>query len=301
MKKLVLAAAVSMLGIGTSVAADMAVKAPPAPLPVAVANWTGCYLGAGGGYGMFNQRRELVAPFGNFATAGADAAGSIALALAAPAGAVVTPSETFGGEGWLATGQVGCDYQFSGNWLVGAFADGDWTDLRGDHSLLGVFRGQQSMRWSWAVGGRVGWLVTPSLLTYVSGGFTEAEFSGVNYAASFANTALALNNGPVALALASTGVPGLRLGSQRYDGFFVGGGTEYAIGWLPGLFWKNEYRYADYRSATANILCTICTAAAPGPVGQSGLAERQHTTVHTVRTELVWRFNWGGPTVVAKY
>ena len=156
MKKLALAAALSMLGAGTSAAADMAVKAPPAALPIAVANWTGCYLGAGGGYGMFNQRREVIAPAGNFVTAGANPAGNIALALTAPAGAVVTPNETFGGEGWLFTGQVGCDYQFSNNWLIGAFADGDWTGLRGDHSLLGVFRGQQSMRWSWAVGGRAG-------------------------------------------------------------------------------------------------------------------------------------------------
>ena len=301
MKRIALAVALSALGVGTSVAADMAVKARPAPLPVAVANWTGCYLGAGGGYGMFNQRREVVAPVGDFATGGVSGANTFAMALTGPAGSVVTPNETFGGQGWLATGQVGCDYQFSNNWLIGAFADADWTNLSGDHSLLGAFRGQQSMQWSWAVGGRVGWLVTPTLLTYVTGGYTQAEFGGVNYANNFATTALAVTNPPMALALAATGNPGLQLGSQRFDGFFIGGGTEYAIGWLPGLFWKNEYRYADYRSASTNIICTICTAAAPGPVGQTGLAERQHPTVQTVRTELVWRFNWSGAPVAAKY
>jgi outer membrane immunogenic protein len=173
--------------------------------------------------------------------------------------------------------------------------------MRGDHSLLGIFQGQQSMRWSWAVGGRVGWLVTPSLLAYVSGGFTEAEFGGVNYGNSFASSTLVLSNPATSLVLVSNGLPGIQLGSQRYDGFFIGGGTEYAIGWLPGLFWKSEYRYADYRSATTNIICVTCTVGVPGPVGQTGLAERQHTTVQTVRTELVWRFNWGGPSVVAKY
>ena len=39
-------------------AADMAprayTKAPPPPVAV-VASWTGCYVGGGGGYGMWNQ------------------------------------------------------------------------------------------------------------------------------------------------------------------------------------------------------------------------------------------------------
>ncbi len=49
MKKIALAVALSMLGAGTSVAADMAVKARPAPIPVPVYSWTGCYIGVNGG------------------------------------------------------------------------------------------------------------------------------------------------------------------------------------------------------------------------------------------------------------
>jgi len=32
----------------------------------------------------------------------------------------------------------------------------------------------------------------------------------------------------------------------RGTGWLVGAGVENAIDWLPGVFWKNEYRYADY-------------------------------------------------------
>jgi len=32
----------------------------------------------------------------------------------------------------------------------------------------------------WAVGGRIGLLVTPQLLTYFSGGYTQSKFDAVN-------------------------------------------------------------------------------------------------------------------------
>ena len=50
-------AAFSTLLAGAASAADMRmpVKAPPPAPVVAVYNWTGCYVGAGGGYGMFDQ------------------------------------------------------------------------------------------------------------------------------------------------------------------------------------------------------------------------------------------------------
>lgn len=296
-------------GVASATAADLPMKAPPAP--VRAVSWTGCYVGAGAGYGMSNQRREVITPYGGpFATAGVNAAGTQAFALAfvGPPGTVFLPNTTFGGEGWLGTAQVGCDYQFNGNWLIGAFADGDWSSIRGDRDLFGIFRGEQTLRSSWAVGGRVGWLVTPTLLAYVTGGYTEADFSGVDYNTAASAASVGISNPPASFALAIANAPGtvngapLHLQSQRYEGFFIGGGTEYAITLVPGLFWKNEYRYADYRNASTNILCTICTTATtPSLVGQSGLAERVHTTVQTIRTELVWRFNWSGPSIAAKY
>lgn len=290
MKQLVWAvAAIGVLGFNPSFAADMAIKA--APRPVAVTSWTGCYLGAGGGYGMFNQRREVIAGQQNPFVIGPN---NLVLASIAPTGSVYT-DETLGGQGWLATAQVGCDYQFANNWLVGAFVDGDWSNLRGEHGLFGVFRGDQTMRWSYSVGGRLGWLVTPSLLAFLSGGYTEAEFSGANYRSNFNSTSIAIFRPPaVGLTLDVLGDPGLSVGSQRFQGFFIGGGTEYAISQLPGLFWKTEYRYADYGSAQTNIICPACFNFGAGIVApNTGLAERQHPTVQTIRTELVWRFNWG--------
>src|SRR5437899_3337111 len=63
MKKLVAhVTALTLLAAGSAVAADMRmpVKAPPPVAPLAAYNWTGCYVGAGGGYGMFDQESRFV-------------------------------------------------------------------------------------------------------------------------------------------------------------------------------------------------------------------------------------------------
>ena len=56
MKKLALALAVSAAFVGQATAADMAVKARPAPPPPPVANWTGCYIA---GFKSAEERRRL--------------------------------------------------------------------------------------------------------------------------------------------------------------------------------------------------------------------------------------------------
>jgi hypothetical protein len=73
----------------------------------------------------------------------------------------------------------------------------------------------------------------------------------------------------------------------------------HSIGWWPGLFWKSEYRFADYRSQTARI--NFISTALYGITGPTGMTERIHRYVQTVRSELVWRFNWAsGPVRAAK-
>jgi outer membrane immunogenic protein len=276
MKKLALAVVAAAAFTGSAGAADMPAraytKAPPPP-PVAVANWTGCYVGGGGGYGLWNQENT---PF-------VDAP---PLAVRTPFG----PTQTNGGRGYFGTVQGGCDYQFAvGSWgvVVGAFGDYDFASIKGQLDLptLGGFRGVGTEKLSsqWAVGGRIGVLVTPQLLTYFSAGWTEAKFDQVNFAA------YAPGAPPVFVPGANT----FQLG-RTYKGWFLGAGDEYALSFLPGLFWKTEYRFSHLDLETNPQFFTV----APGTL--TGFSTDSEKWVHTVRSELVYRFNWGGP-LVAKY
>lgn len=259
MKRLVLqVAAISFALAGTAVAADLRRPAPvKAPTPVVVAgyNWTGCYLGGGGGYGMWNQDSRAY-----------DAAG-------APFG----PETTNGGRGWFGTVQVGCDYQIGSNIVVGAFGDYDFSGLKGDVHLAGIFwHGDEKLKSSWAAGGRIGWLPfqQSQFLVFMSGGFTQARFDRVD------------------LFIAAVNVD-RNLPRHTYNGWFLGSGYEYGIAWLPGLFWKTEYRFASYGADRIGIL--VSSTGAPANVSIDS-----EKYVHTVRSEIVWRFNFGGP-VVARY
>jgi outer membrane immunogenic protein len=78
------------------------------------------------------------------------------------------------------------------------------------------------------------------------------------------------------------------LDKRTYKGWFLGAGDEYAIGFLPCLFWKTEYRFSEFDVAT-NPLRDINTGLLTGDSVDS------KKFVHTVRSELVYRFNWGGP------
>ncbi|MEA2937568.1 MAG: outer rane immunogenic protein [Alphaproteobacteria bacterium] len=250
MKTLVLAGAVIALATGSAFAADISrpvYKAAPAP----VSSWTGCYVGAGGGYGMYDLDTKLASR---------------------ATGAVVNVPIDQGGRGWFGTVQIGCDYQLSGAWVIGAFADADWSRIRGKHTggdfAIGLVSADMKLTRSWAAGARLGYIVTPSLLTYVSAGFTEAKFGQANYAAF---------NGVLT---------GLSVPAQTYSGYFIGGGTEYALGFFPGVFWKTEYRFADYRTRDLTVFVTATGA-------PNGILERTHPYVQTLRSELVWRFNMG--------
>lgn len=237
-----LLAAVAAFGFASiASAADMPVKARPMMTPVY--NWTGCYVGAGGGYGMFNVDNQTVTD----------------------PGGVVLDHGTFGGRGFFGTGQVGCDYQFLPKWVAGAFADFDFGSLKGNVSSL-TFSGEAKERSSWAAGARAGYLPWDTLLTFVSAGFTQLRSAQID-----------LNVGGVPTPFSSP--------ASTFGGWFLGSGYEYKLDWLPGLTWKTEYRFADYGNKNIPIVVTATGA----PVG---IATNSHLYVQTIRTELVYRFNW---------
>jgi outer membrane immunogenic protein len=66
------------------------------------------------------------------------------------------------------------------------------------------------------------------------------------------------------------------------------------VGFLPGLFWKTEYRLSTFDKADSLPYISTTTGTGTGTFNES------KKWVQTVRSELVYRFNWGGP-LVAKY
>jgi outer membrane immunogenic protein len=102
--------------VGAANAADMAVKAPPPPMaPVPpYFNWTGFYVGANFGGGWANDSITGSSTFTD------------------PA---ITSLSSFSGNnnysGILGGGQIGANYEFPNNWVIGIEADVDGTNLSG--------------------------------------------------------------------------------------------------------------------------------------------------------------------------
>lgn len=267
MKKVLLVlAAVGAMTTAAS-AADLAakpyVKAPPPVAPLY--NWTGFYVFGGGGGGLWAADQHLVNTFGN---------------------TPLTVDQRQGGSGWFGTVGAGYDWQFNTTWVAGVFADGQFGSIKGtiQDPFLGPnfgFSSTQKLEDSWAVGVRVGYLVAPNVLSYVNGGYSGSEWSR----SEFFDTVTGLN-------------VGAHTNSLTRNGWFIGGGVENNLDIFgihaPGWFWKTEYRSAFYNAKTVDELFDTTNL----PVGNS---IRFNTWNQTISTSIVYRFNWGGAPLVAKY
>jgi outer membrane immunogenic protein len=242
MKKLLLAT-VALVALGATVpalAADLAArpytKAPP-PVMAPIYNWTGFYIGGhvGAAFGNDNTFNGLVVGGNNDAR-------------------------------FLGGVQVGADYQFAPNWVLGVEGQYSWLGNNNNGAVFPngyVYTNDQ--RGIGSVTGRVGYTWGPALL-YVKGG----------YAFSDNRETLLLGGVPQAFAF----------DHSHRDGYTVGAGLEYmfAQNWSA----KAEYQYYDFGRTQ------FVSPAALAPFGSFRNDE------HTVKVGINYRFNFGGP-VVAKY
>ena len=237
----------------TALAADLPAQRPYTAPAVVAPVSNWTGLYVGGGFG-----------YGLFDVESSSASPGIAPPLAASNG-------DSGGRGYLGTIQVGYDAQFA-NFVVGVFGDYDWSSIKGtltDQNTRNNFSLKQTSAWS--VGGRIGYLVVPQFLTYFSGGYTEANFRG--------------STGVCTLGGGACAVIGT-LPNHTFSGYFLGGGTEYAFSWFgPGWTIKTEYRLAEYSRDTFAVTTT--------PALAGGATATLRPYVQTIRSELVYKFNWG--------
>jgi outer membrane immunogenic protein len=185
------------LGTGAVQAADLPL--PPAEV-VPVLSWTGFYVGIEGGGGAINHETDFF-----------------------DGGLVI---DGFSGEGWQLGGVVGFDWQLpNAPFVLGVLADGHWSNIETEATLLGIVNASLESQWGFDVLGRAGWLVTPRALWYVLGGYSHEEFEG-----------------EVEIPLA-----GFELSdTEDADGWTIGTGIEVRL--TDTLSIKGEYRYTQFDS-----------------------------------------------------
>ena len=274
MKKILLGAAVAMLGIAPALAADLAPRYSKAPPPVAVAvfSWTGFYVGGNVGYGWFDRNSTLIAP---------DAASVAFFGPALAAGALpsvygVNPRGALGG------GQIGYNWQ-AGAYVFGVEADIQGADVKGSltlNTLVAPFNpitatATEKLDWFGTARGRVGFAANTALF-YVTGGLAYGHvnhtfFTGTPTGGPFLQSAFGSD-------------------SQVDVGYTVGAGVEWAFSnnWSV----KGEYLYMDLGNRTTTAFGVTGT-----PAGAT-LALREREQYNIVRVGL--NYKWGGP-VVARY
>ena len=255
MKRILLAGAALLGLIGTASAADLPRPMPApavAPAVVPYSNpWTGFYVGAGWGYGVSDTNSTVVAP-----------------------GGALQGTTNNGARGWLGMADVGYDYQFNvagWNLVAGVLADYNFGNMTGTSNFqaasgagFNTLTGVEKENSFWDVGGRIGWLVTPDILSYFSGGYSDAHFQGMNFALA--------------------GVP-MSTSSHNYGGWFTGAGIETRVASIPGLYFNTEYRFTSYDNATLAVANSGASA-----VGTFSL--KQQPSQQTVMSGLHYKFNW---------
>ncbi|HZR87587.1 MAG TPA: outer membrane beta-barrel protein [Bradyrhizobium sp.] len=257
---------IALLALGCAAqpgsAADLAMRPVTKAPPPAVSDWSGFYIG--GDIGFRSDRTDVTTDslaFGGFPTF------STGTATSQPMDGTGVRGGIYGGYNW----------QFAPTWVAGVEADVGWA--RPSATLNGVFlpgnaflmpgdpSASLTARSTWDAGirGRLGYLVTPATMVYVTGGAAWLHLE-----TSATCSVLICGTPVVSFSNSSTPV-----------GWTVGGGVETRLwgNWLA----RAEYRYADFGSVTYSDV---------SPLGVTATYEDKVRT-HTALFGLAYKFGPG--------
>jgi len=235
-------------------AADLPRKVP---VYAPVFSWTGCYVGGNIGYGW---GRETVSISNLGQTTGVPELAGVSL------GPV-----TGNTNGFLGGGQVGCNYQFAPNWVVGIEGDGEATNIQGDVTQSFSFvspigpttvtgTAHAKTNWIASATGRLGW-TWDRVMLYAKG--------GVAWASDKYSADLPAFNEHIET-------------SVTRPGWIVGGGLEWAF--LNNWSAKVEYDYYNFN--TRNLAFPGTIAGVPEIVPGIDIKE----SISTVKFGVNYRF-----------
>ena len=332
MKKLLVSAISLAALINAAVAADLPSRKEPVVAPVSTPMWTGFHVGlnAGGTWGSGGATNISTWP-ALLTTTGVrpiTAESNYRNSLynwALPSALGVTNSLSPNGGGFIGGGQIGYDWQatFGGH----SFVTGVEADIQGVASggntatgtrvttvggtalsdstgapITTVTSVSKSLDYLGTVRGRIGYLATPQLLIYGTGGLayggTRISSSTMSYAPTISPSS------DLTYAWGSSGS-----NSSTQVGWTAGGGAEWMF--LPNWSLKSEYLYYDlgqvsYNQGLSGAYVTA-NSLVPGnySAGQLWWGNMSQVTTrfngNIVRAGINYHFNFASAPVVAKY
>ncbi len=301
MKRLLLSCAALALCAGSAFAADLPSHKGPAPAylpPPPPPLWTGFYVGLNAGYTFGGSNVVNTAAFPAFPF---PPLGNVVPYTFASAG-LATTSLGAKNDGFIGGGQIGYNWQWSPSIVFGVEADiqgiagsrrsasafGVAAPIAGEQIISGTTV-SRSLDYLGTVRGRIGWLFTPTLLVYGTGGLA---YGGVT-----ANTGIfqQIQGAPAVLN------PWFGAGafSDTRVGWTAGGGLEW-------MFWPNwsakvEYLYYDLGTVSYGVSPLISANNAGAPFTAAFPRSSTRFDGHIVRAGVNYHFNWGSAPIVAKY
>lgn len=237
---LILAAAMAFASSADAADFPQYTKAPP--IPQSAYSWTGFHVGGFGGYGISNESAGI---------AGANTVGNFLVGTG-----LVPNSGKTEARGGVVGVVAGYDYQFAPQWVAGIEADLAYANIKGNdgRTITTAPFGfnaslnttvEQKLDWYGTVRGRLGYLLTPNVMLYGTGGLAYGEVKGST---------------TVTLATPIKGLNGSAIGTydQTKIGYAAGGGVEWAV--HPNVVLGAQYTYIDLGThgygANAVVLAT---------------------------------------------
>jgi outer membrane immunogenic protein len=268
-KTLVSLAILAAMPVAAASAADMPLKAPPAPVVATVFSWTGFYFGAEAGWG--DHRADSTRLVGNsqFLTGTED---------------VVDRS------GGLFGFDVGANYQF--NWVVvGVEGDFQWSLIQGTHIQFANTAGAMATNnrtlesrdtdWIDTVTGRLG-VAWDRWMLYAKGG---GAWRGVNKD----NASNSTFNGVTGALISSTSVS-----SSTETGYVVGAGVEWAPSEMVSVKLEGDWYNFGNNLSTGGTCLLAATTCGGVPVGGAIAAGDTTTksTIWEIKGGVNFHYNW---------
>jgi outer membrane immunogenic protein len=268
------AAVAALLGT-PAFAADIVFPSPP-PTPPGW-SFTGCYIGANGGVGWADSKFSWTNITENSTTAFNTGAATV-LPEAADA--------SLDRAGFLAGGQVGCNYQ--PGWLV-VGVEGDFDYMGSNVGRTAVSLGNTNGGPSTIVPGNISESFSTDWLSTVRGRVGVASGAWFYYASAGLAIAKASFSDQLCFPSAMTPTCNTASASGTHEGWVVGGGIEWKL--APAWSTKLEYLYASFGNTSYNSIAT--TSAGTTPFADATITHVHSFDESIIRVGVNYQFVWG--------